>query len=274
MTTSISSNTTYGSLNFNGTEAVKFNADGLPPNRNVLINATFQINNGNAGTAYVSAAALSVGQYGHEMWKAGASGGDYSFTQNAAITTITIASGKSLIQVIEDKNIEGGSYILTWEGTAQARVGINSATPSGSYAASPLVVSGQTAGTVMSVEFNTGTLSKAQLEAGILSSKFEFRQDELERTQRYCQIISGGLTSDEATAAGGSFSKAYIVPHIVKMRVTPTVTNSSFGSVGGVTSAVIVPVNIYSTNISAVWPASTAVSSKYFTATGTLLARL
>ena len=37
-------------------------------------------------------------------WKAGASGGDYSFTQNKSDTTITIASNKSLMQVVEDVN--------------------------------------------------------------------------------------------------------------------------------------------------------------------------
>ena len=60
--------------------------------KNLLIDAGFTINQ----RAYVSAATLASGAYGHDRWKAGASGGDYSFTQLASNTQITIASGKSL----------------------------------------------------------------------------------------------------------------------------------------------------------------------------------
>ena len=46
----------------------------------------------------------------------------------------------------------GGSYTLSWTGTAQGRVG------AGSYAASPVTVTGITAGANTTIEFNTGTL--------------------------------------------------------------------------------------------------------------------
>src|SRR6185369_17928539 len=91
--------------------------------RNALINAGFTINQ----RAYVSAAGLTAGSYGHDRWKAGASGGDYSFTQLPNYTQITIASAKSLIQVVEDRLVVGGTYVLSWVGTAQARYAINSA---------------------------------------------------------------------------------------------------------------------------------------------------
>lgn len=151
--------------------------------KNLLIDAGFTINQ----RGYVSAATLASGAYGHDRWKAGASGGDYSFTQLASNTQITIASGKSLIQVVEDKNVSGTSYVLSWTGTAQARYAVNSATPAGSYAASPIVITGQTAGTTMSVEFNTGTLSKPQLELGAVATSFDQRaySQELAMCQRY-----------------------------------------------------------------------------------------
>ena len=138
---------------------------------NVLLNADFRINQ----RAYVSAATLAAGAYGHDRFKAGASGGNYSFTQLNSSTQVTIASGKSLIQVVENKNVVGGSYVLSWTGTALARVGVNSATPSGTFVVSPILITGQTAGSTMSVEFNAGTLNTAQLELGTVATPFERR---------------------------------------------------------------------------------------------------
>lgn len=186
-------------------------------NRNILINAGFRINQ----RAYVSAAVLAAGAYGHDRWKAGASGGDYSFTQLNTNTQITIASGKSLIQVVEDKNVNETAYVLSWQGTAQARVGVNSATPSGAYASSPILITGQTAGTTMSVEFNTGTLGKAQLEKGTIATPFENRSygTELLLSQRYFQIV-GTMVYFIATAA--SQTGAAPIPYQTTMRSTPT----------------------------------------------------
>jgi hypothetical protein len=152
--------------------------------KNLLINAGFTINQ----RAYVSAAALATTVYAHDRWKAGAAGGNYSFTQLNSVTEITIATGKTLIQVVEDKNVNGTSFVLSWTGTAQARYAVNSATPAGSYAASPIVITGQTAGTTMSVEFNNGTLSKPQLELGAVPTSFDQRAygTELALCQRYC----------------------------------------------------------------------------------------
>ena len=166
---------------------------------NVVINGDFRVNQ----TGYVSAAVLSAGSYGHDQWKAGASGGNYSFTQLKSSTQITIAAGKSLIQPIEDVNVVGGSYVLSWTGTAQARAGVNTLTPSGAYAASPLLISGQTAGTVMSVEFNTGTLGTVKLESGSLITPFIMRpyDRELMACLRYYQKL-GGTTAGDINLAG------------------------------------------------------------------------
>ena len=169
----------------------------------------------------VSAATLASGAYGHDRWKAGASGGDYSFTQLASNTQITIASGKSLIQVVEDKNVNGTSYVLSWTGTAQARYAVNSATPSGSYAASPIVITGQTAGTTMSVEFNTGTLSKPQLELGAVATSFDQRAyaTELALCQRYF------FNSATSTGVCQVSTQAYLQEYLkVPMRTSPSVT--------------------------------------------------
>ena len=158
--------------------------------RQAIINGGFTVNQ----RAYASNATLSAGVYGHDRWKAGASGGDYTFTQLAQSTQITIKTGKSLIQVIEDKNVVGGTYTLSWEGTAQARFGKDSATPSGVYASSPITITGQSAGTVMSVEFNEGTLGKVQLNTGSIALPFmpKSYEEELRACQRYFQRVVSG----------------------------------------------------------------------------------
>jgi len=193
--------------------------------RNKIINGGFTINQ----RAYVSGAALASGSYGHDRFKAGASGGNYTFTQLASNTTITIEAGKSLIQVVEDKNIDSTSYVLSWTGTAQARYGINSATPSGTYASSPILITGQTAGTVMSVEFNEGTIGKVQLEAGSVSTPFEQRPygAELALCQRYYQE---GIMRFRATLLSGTIEVVNQLP--VTMRAAPTVTGTGISALG------------------------------------------
>jgi len=79
----------------------------------------------------------------------------HTFTQNDASTVITITAG-TFIQAIESTETDSASYVLSWTGTAQARYAVNSATPSGAYAASPILITGQDRGATMSVEFGTG----------------------------------------------------------------------------------------------------------------------
>lgn len=171
-------------------------AVGGMPLANLIFNGNFRVNQ----RAYASGASLSAGAFGHDRWKAGASGGNYSFTQGAYSTQITVAANKSIIQVVEDMHVGGGAYTLSWEGTAVARIGVDSATPSGNFATSPITVSGQSADAVISVEFtganaaggsslgtNTGTIAKVQLQPGRAASVFKPREAALERLlcQRY-----------------------------------------------------------------------------------------
>lgn len=186
---------------------------------NLIINGGFAVNQ----RAYVSAATLAAGAYGHDRWKAGASGGNYSFTQGVNGTTITIASGKSLIQVIEDKNIQGGNYVLSWTGTATARYGKDTATPSGSYTSSPITITGQTAGTVMSVEFGPGTLGTVKLESGTVATPFVSLgyAEELRKCQWYYYQLTGyPVLLNKSTSS--TTVKVYIYYH--RMRTLPTVT--------------------------------------------------
>jgi hypothetical protein len=202
---------------------------GAIPCRNIIVNPGFTVNQ----RSYASAATLAATARGHDCWKAGSGGGNYSFTQLASNTTITIAANKTLIQVVEDKAVVGGTYVLSWTGTAQARYAINSATPAGSYASSPITITGQTAGTTMSIEFgngaSTGTLGNVQLELGTQPTPIEVRPHALEviLCRRFLQVLGGAAyafmgqgTADNTT---DFFFQTTLTP---TMRTGPTPTFS------------------------------------------------
>lgn len=204
-------------------------ANQILPWRNRIINGNFVINQ----TGYVSGAALASGAYGHDGWKAGSGGGDYTFTQGANSTTITIKANKTLIQVIEDKMVEGGAYWLTWTGAAQARVGIDSATPSGSYSAAPIRWV-NTAGTTMSVEFNSGTLGEVNLQPGRIVTPFASRPygQEYALCRRYYFRVSSNSGNDAYFAIFSATSTTTAlgpIPAIAGMRTTPTIGYSAVG---------------------------------------------
>lgn len=188
--------------------------------QNRLIDAGFIINQ----RGYVSGTALSAGTYAHDRWKAGAGGCTYTFTQGSAGVpiVITITAG-SLQQVIEGCNMpEGGTYVLSWTGTAQARFN------GGTYGSSPLAVTGITAGANTTIEFNTGTLSYPQLEVGSSATGYEYRQfgQELALCQRYYQYAAG--TQYSGYGATYNYVNWYFK---VTMRAAPTLGGAIAGTV-------------------------------------------
>jgi hypothetical protein len=205
---------------------------------NPVINGGFTINQ----RAYVSGAALSSGTYGHDRWKAGSGGGDYSFTQLNSTTTITIAANKTLIQVIEDKNINSATYVLSWTGTCQARYAVNSATPTGSYASSPITITGQTPGSTLSIEFgngaSSGTLTGVQLTPGSTASSYIPRHyaDELILCQRYLPpwVNASGLqyASTVAYVAHSFPVAARVAPTGLVMSSFPVLITTAGGVAG------------------------------------------
>lgn len=206
-------------------------AEQIAPWRNRILNGGFTVNQG----GYTSGTALAAGAYGHDGWKAGASGCTYTFTQLNGSTEITITAG-SLIQVVEDKMVEGGPYILTWEGTAQGRVGVDSATPSGSYD-TRFVRFSNTAGTTASVEFNTGTLKNVNMQPGRVASAYAARsyQQELALAQRYYRRINASVSTSAYFAAGAVLSATSAIfggsAATQGMRALPTV---GYGAVGDI----------------------------------------
>tara|TARA_R110000868_G_scaffold161267_1_gene391312 strand:+ start:452 stop:1477 length:1026 start_codon:yes stop_codon:yes gene_type:complete len=188
--------------------------------RNILINGNFLVNQ----RAYVSGTATASGTYMHDRWKSTTTNSNYTFTQGTPDTTITIAAG-TIAQIVEDKNVAGGVYTLSWTGTATARIAINGGTTSGSYAASPITTSSATAGQTITVEFSTGTLGKVQLEPGTIATPYERQiyNEQFAQCQRYYfkqpsgsirALIDGTLSNDRW------FSFVFSVA----MRATPTIS--------------------------------------------------
>jgi len=184
--------------------------------RNRVINGNFAINQrvGASGTALAAAA------YGHDRWKAGAAGCTYTFTAATPDTLLTVTAG-TLAQVIEAANIEGGPFVLSWAGTATARV--YQGTAAGAYVASPLVVTGLSAGANTTVEFATGTLGRVQFEPGPVATPFERRPIGTETVlcQRFYQsgligTLAVATLAQQALGLSNNFS--------VVMRIAPTLT--------------------------------------------------
>ena len=191
--------------------------------KNRIIDGGFIINQ----RTYVSNTALSSGTYAHDRWKAGSGGCTYTFTQGSlgVNTTITITAG-TIVQVIEGCNLaEGGTYVLSWTGTAQGRLN------SGTYGASgTVIITGWTAGTNLNVEFNTGTLGSVQLEKGSTATSFDYRpySAELAMCQRYYETTA---RFQSGVAGSGGTNYATMVFKVTK-RATPTVSGSGTGTIG------------------------------------------
>lgn len=199
---------------FTGTVTLpSINGGQLAGLRNRIQNGGFSINQrGVSGTV-----TLSAGAYGHDRWKAGASGCTYTFATTANVTTLTISAG-SLQQVVEGLNLETGTYCLSWTGTATGKIGAGSLSASG--------VTGSIAGgTNTTIEFSTGTLSKVQLEIGSATT-FEQRpySVELDLCQRYFEVQSNALLLAywQSTTAG-----KFWLPYMSTKRAAATVSSAS-----------------------------------------------
>lgn len=203
--------------------------------RNRLRNASFAINQ----RAVSGTVTLAAGVYGHDGVKAGAAGATYTFAASGIDTALTITAG-SLILPIEAGMIEGGNYVISQAGTAQARVwqGTGS-TGSGSYAAAPFVASGLTAATQTSVEFSTGTVLWPQFEPGSIitaATLFERRPPSFEKDlcRYYFRRRSSGAVNDalgvfQAISTTQAFGLLW--PLIPPMRGAPTVVLSNTGDI-------------------------------------------
>lgn len=207
---------------------------GSIPGPNLLINANFAVNQ----RALSSPVGLGIGEVGHDGWKGGASGGVYSYTKTAGVTTINITAA-SLIQVVSGDAIKSGQYVLSWQGSALARIN------GGSYLSSPIVYTA-VGGANQTVEFQAGgTVALPKLELGTNPTAcvlLKFETDLLAclpyRQKSYNQLLAPGaigsnagefgfgVTSGSATNAGSKWSHSFNPP----MNSTPILSLYSNGT--------------------------------------------
>lgn len=203
---------------------------GLKPGmRNLLRNPGFQINQ----RSVTGTVTLADGAFGHDGVKAGAAGATYTFANVGQDVRITVTAG-SIILPIGNNLIDAGSYVLSHEGAAQARVWQGAGTTgSGSYAAatraSPLIVTGLTANTQTNVEFSTGTILRPQFEPGGGVTDYDRRSlhDEWAFCRHFfCSFTPLGLS-------GVAYNPTVIIimaPLHVPMRAPPTLSLSTLDS--------------------------------------------
>lgn len=225
--------------------------------RNKIINGAFLVNQ----RGYVSGTATTAGQYTLDRWKVtGAGGITFSTTNNK--TTVTIPSGQTLQQVIEGLNLQTGTYVMSWEGTAQGRI------DGGSYGASGVVTASITGGANTTIEFNTGTVANVQVEPGTIATPFEHRLygAELALCQRYYE---GGFfqTNAYVTGAGSLGGTVKMVPKIA----TPTTTATKSG---GANTGSTVTANALSNKELLLYAAFDGTGEGYFVASWTASSEL
>lgn len=181
---------TAGTNGTNGTNGM----NGADSTANRIINGNFSINQ----RVLSGTVTLAAGAYGHDRWKAGASGCTYTFSTTANVTTITITAG-SFIQVVEGLSLLSGTHCLSWTGTAQGKIG------AGSYGATGMTGSA-TGGTNLNIEFNTGTVSKVQFVAGSATLTYQLIDFPIEmiRCLRYrWQSWADGVVSPTVGSISG-----------------------------------------------------------------------
>ena len=198
-----------------GTTAPEFpngiNASNMP-GRNKIINGDFRINQ----RAYVSGTnTTGANQYTLDRWRVVTSGQNVTFTDYLNGLQVTAPAG-GIEQVIEDLNIAGGTYVLSWEGNAVGSV-------NGTVVAKgePFELPAKTHATV---KFTGGTVARVQLEKGEVVTPFEerFIGDELELCQRYFTKTNVHWRWDGSV--GGIATASVHVDFATTMRAIPTIS--------------------------------------------------
>lgn len=189
----------------------------LTAGRNRIINGQGRINQ----RAYVSGTAtVGANQYTLDRWRVVTSGQSLTFTGTNAGRTMTAPAG-GCEQVIEGANIEGGTYVINWTGTATCTV---DGTPRAKGATFAL-----TANTNATIRMIGGTFTDVQVELGTVPTTFErlpFGQ-ELEDCLRYYFQISG---TNQPIGSGFARTTTNFITTLqlpVPMRVAPALSTSN-----------------------------------------------
>ena len=191
--------------------------------RNLFLNPRFQVNQ----RGYVSGTpTTTANQYTLDRMRVVVSGQNLAFSTSGNITTITAPAG-GVEQIIEGLNIDGGSYVLNWEGTATATVNGVARTKGEVFTLA--------SGVDATIRFSSGTVSKVQLEAGNQVTPLEARPHQLELLlcQRYYLRAGRGWSGVANLSTNILISGTFPTT----MRVNPTAAGVSGSGVGAILAA-------------------------------------
>lgn len=202
---------------------------------NLLINSDFRINQ----RGYASGAATSTAnQFTFDRWFIPTSGQNLTFSSNKNGNIVT-APASGIVQVVEGVNIEGGTYTLSWTGTATATVNGTSVSKGGTLTL--------TAGSNCVVKFSSGTVYGAKLELGSTATSFisDLYDSEFKKCQRYYQKLGFVGSSIAHYGYQVSGNGIYITLTFPSMRAAPTGAISGTWTYGNCTAP-----GVYATSIS------------------------
>lgn len=209
-----------------------------PGMRNLVVNGNFAINQ----RVYVSGTATTVAnQVTLDRWRVVVSGQSITFGAASPDRVVTAPAG-GMEQIIEAGWIAGGTYVLSWTGTATATVN-GVAIANGTRSAS------LPANTAVTLRFTGGTVGLVQFEPNYITP-FERRAPafELLLAQRdFAKSYAQGTALGTVTAAGRFYGSGnignvivYTVYLPVTMRTTVSVTlwdpNGNINSVISISS--------------------------------------
>jgi hypothetical protein len=175
----------------------------LLSNRNKLINAQGLINQ----RVYVSGTATTTAnQYTVDRWKVVTLGQNLAFSTTNNVVTFTAPAG-GVEQVVEGLNVESGTYVLSWTGTATATVNGTARAKGATFSL--------TGGSNVTVRFSSGTFSLPQLEKGTSATPFEYRPfgSELALCQRYYEE---GYVNGWELAIFSDYNQRYTMSYVYK----------------------------------------------------------
>ena len=206
---------------------------------NLLINADFRINQ----RSYTSGSATTAAnQFTFDRWFIPTSGQNLTFSSNKNGKIVT-APASGIVQVVEGVNIEGGTYTLSWTGTATATVNGTSVSKGGTLTL--------TAGSNCVVKFSSGTVYGAKLELGSTATSFisDLYDSEFKKCQRYYQKLGFVHSSIAHYGYQASGNGIYITLTFPSMRAAPTGAISGTWTYGNCTAPGVCATSISSLTI-------------------------
>jgi hypothetical protein len=191
--------------------------------KNILINADFRINQ----RGYVSGTATSgANEYTLDRWRIVTLGESITFPALGTDNEITCPNG-GLEQEVEALNVQGGDYVISWEGSAVCTVNGVSRVKGESF-----TLTGNTNATV---RFSNGTVKEPQLEKGSVATFFDYRSiaEELALCLRYFYKHSNLITVPPIFNSTTNLIRRVTFQFPVKMRDIPSasiITHTNFSA--------------------------------------------